>query len=90
MLTRLHRSCKGFRRLDGSSLGPLSVEGGLTSSFHLRVGAGSSELSSPSLGRAGEDGMLDPSIPHLDICINSWRWSQDSDARAFLPDWLGL
>jgi hypothetical protein len=35
-------------------------------------------------GREGKCGMLDSSIPHPDICINSWGWSPDSDARAFI------
>lgn len=28
--------------------------------------------------------MFDSSIPHPDVCINSWGWSQDSDTRAFI------
>lgn len=83
MPTRLHRRCKAFRRLDGSRLGPLSVEGGLISSFHPRVGAGSSQRPSPSLGREGKVVSLTP-IPHPAICINSWGESQDSDVRAFI------
>lgn len=82
MPTRLHRRLSAFRRLDGSRLGPLS-EGGLISSFHLRVGAGSSELPSPSLGREGKVVCLTLPYYTLMFALTPGGWSQDSDTRAF-------